>query len=553
MDSYRSRGPRARVSRRGFLRGTALAAAGLGGAALIGCSGDDDDAATPAGTGTGGTASPSSTAAPGGAVRGGSYTIGIQNQPDGFDPDTGVGQDERFERVIYDQMIFQNREGDFDLSRSVIEEFEITDNTHYTFKVRPGVKFHDGTEVNADTIKWNIDRHRDPGRTTSSSAAFEIVTATEVVDDHTVTMTLSQPNSGLLAWFGDNGGMLLPPHVVEDIGIDDFNRRPVGTGPFRFTSWTDETEIVYEAVPDHWRASAETAPFLDEIRLRFIPDAVVLPAALQAGEIDMIEEPFQVFAELLNDPDIELYKNPGPAIVNLVWNHGLAPLDDTRFRQACAYAFDREQFNQIFYSGQNPPIESIIPVGSWAYEPQPNYPKFDLQKAQQLIDATGIPEADRKFKIGGTSRVWGGPDAVSLFAADMAKIGVEVTYEATVPPGGGAVTSGGDGSYMVATGSSCRADPDVQFRSSYTEATNRWRAPLPNFDESLLDKAVEVFEREERREYYVQMQEILAEELYNNFAILDRAGWTYHRKDANVAGIDYLWYSPLWTDLRKGS
>lgn len=559
MNNYWTRasgGARSRVSRRGFFRGAGLTALGLGGAALVGCSSDDGgDATTGEGGGSASLSTPTATPTmdASAAARGGSLTIGVQNQPDGFDPDTGVGTDERFLRMIFDQILFMNRDGSIDYTKSIAEGVEVMDETSINLKIRQGAKFHDGTDIDAKTVEWNIQRHIDGNLNTPTTALFADMASAMAVDDTTVEVKLARPNASILSGFGWRGGMLLPPHYVEEIGIDDFNRKPIGSGPYKFASWADETDIIYEGHQEHWNIQADGGPpaYLDTVRLRFIPDQVVLPAALQSGEIDLIEEPFQVFQELLDDPNIEVVKNPGAAIVNLVWNHAYGALANKKFRRAAAHAFNRDAFNDIFYAGQNAPIQGMIPAGSWAFSPQANYPTYDPEMAKQLLAESGVPEEERFINIGGHARVWGGADAVALFAEDLSKVGIKVNYETSIPDGHGYPRDGEDGSFMVATGASLRHDPDIQFRTNYKQSTNRWQAELPELDESLIDKAVAVYDMEERKAIYDEIHAVLSEELYCNFAVLDRNRWTYVRKDSNVTGIDYLWYPPLWQNLRR--
>ncbi len=558
--SYWSR----RVSRRRLLGGSAVGLTGLAAAVLVGC-GDDEDgesngggtpAATTAATSTPGAST--SAATPAASERGGSLRVGLATQPSTFDSHfSSPGTDERYLRLVYDPLVFIQRDGSADFDRSVLESFELQDETTLVFRVRDGIQFTNGEVIDAEMVKWNLERQLDPENVAISTQLFSAIDTIEAVDDGTVQLNLSRPYAPILSALGWKGGMVLPRGVVEELGQDDYGRQPIGSGPYKLTSWRDESDLQFERNEDYWLKDAEGRPasYLDDISVRIIPDQTVIVAALQAGEIDYIEEPFRVFQELVDDPNVTTVGNPGAAMVTVYWNHGIAPLNNKLFRRAVSHAWNRDVFNELFYGGLNPPMAGPVPTGSWAYEPQDNFPSYDPEMAKQLLEQSGVPEGERKFNVAGAARVWGGPDAVTLFVDDMAKVGIEVNYLVDRPAGGGPARDGGDGMWASPSGVSLRPDPDVNYSTLYRANAiyNTGYAAVPSLDSALLDAAAATYDQDERKEIYQEVNTILADEIYSVLPGLDRHRWTYVRNDANVQGIQYLWYAPLLRDLWMGA
>ena len=184
-------------------------------------------------------------------VRGGTLSIGWIPGAKTFDPHLSVQWPERF--VLY--MVFNTLVG-LDKSFNVIPELArswqvSSDGKRVTFQLQRGVKFHDGTEFNAETVKWNIERVLDPNTKSPQRSQLEAVAAVTVVDPHTVAFELKRPFAPLLAALGERPGFIVSPAAVQKTG-DGFGRTPVGTGPFRLVEWVADSRVTLERFPDYW-------------------------------------------------------------------------------------------------------------------------------------------------------------------------------------------------------------------------------------------------------------------------------------------------------------
>jgi len=188
----------------------------------------------------------------------------------------------------------------------------------WTFKLRKGVKFHDGTPFNAEAVKFTIDRVLDPQSKSPLSQDFrDNVESVEVIDEYTVVFHLKNPLASFLDRIIRNqGAMIVSPTAVKKYG-DDFSNHPVGTGPFMFKEWIPGERVVLVKNPDYWGG----APMIDTLIFKPMPESAAQVAALQAGQVDVILSiPKESLEILEKDPNIKVYKMPGYTTFGIVFN-----------------------------------------------------------------------------------------------------------------------------------------------------------------------------------------------------------------------------------------
>jgi ABC-type transport system substrate-binding protein len=527
------------LNRRRLLRAGAVGLAGLTGAWLVACGGGSKDAGSASTASSGATGATDRQPDAERPKRGGTLRLGSRDQPGSMDPHFGGGGfDERYEWFVFDNLVTFDAKGNAKLDESLAQSMEVADKTTILFKLRPNITFHDGSPLDASTVKWNIDRSLDPKRSATAKPQFEHIKSVDAVDAQTVRFNLTQPDSTLVGALGGKGGMMVSRQAVEKLGDDQFVRNPVGTGPFTFVSWRDQSDLRFKLNRDYWRRAPDGGPdaFVDEVYLRIIPEAVVIASALQAREIDHIDEPGGGIADLTEEKSIDIHKFEGNGMIHLQWNHGAAPLDNVDFRRAVASAWDRETWSKLFFQGQLRPADAVIPPGSWGYQPTPQHPKYDVNAAKQLVEKSGIAEAQRTFTITGGA-TWGGPNAATLFVNDLAKIGVKVNYEPNTQ-NKTFKALGGDGTYQAISSLSLRPDPDGWFSVLYREKAtyNLGWASTPGI-EPLLDKAAASYDLNERNQIYAEVRRITSEQMYCQLAGLFRNGFGYSGK--NVRGVRF--------------
>ncbi|MGH8916018.1 MAG: ABC transporter substrate-binding protein, partial [Acidimicrobiia bacterium] len=239
--------------------------------------------------------------------------------------------------------------GTTDLMPDLAESYDISkDGKTYTFKLRQGVKFHNGRELTADDLKWSIERAvrpetQSPGQGFFSMiAGFEDVASgkakelsgIEVVDPYTLRFTLSRPDATFLHIMAINFSFAVPKEAVEEYG-QDFGKHPVGTGAFRLTDWTLGQHLIFERNPDYYR---DGLPRLDKITFEVGQEPLVALLRLQRGEVDLLGDPIPPakFLEVMDDPEWSDNVVEGGQLQTsyVTMNVNLPPFDNPLVRQA---------------------------------------------------------------------------------------------------------------------------------------------------------------------------------------------------------------------------
>src|SRR5258706_14234208 len=245
--------------------------------------------------------------------------------------------------------------------------YEVMSPTKVRFKLRPGVKFHDGTPLNAAAVKFTFERAlrgNPPARWASLAGPLA---GAEVVDDLTVDVTTREPYGPILRTLAMYCTGIVSPTAVQKMG-EGFSRAPVGTGPFRFVEWKTNTHVIIERNPDYWGDKA----LLDRVIFKVVPEEGARMIALQTGDADMVlfPSPAQLPA-LRKDPKFSVHETTGIRVVFAGFHAGMPPLDDVRVRQALLHAVDRKSIvENIMEASAGPPIGVLDPGGVGYYDMQ---------------------------------------------------------------------------------------------------------------------------------------------------------------------------------------
>jgi peptide/nickel transport system substrate-binding protein len=326
--------------------------------------------------------------------QGGTLTVGLELDIPGFDP-LKVGVYDTAANIaaslLLETLVKLDDNGkpkpSLALSWSSSEDFRT-----WTFKLRPDVKFHDGTPFNAQAVAWNFARQKDPKNNCRCAFYIANLLSVEPKDDLTVVYTLKDPavNFPALLTRPDQNSSVHSPTAVQAKG-DDYNRNPVGTGPFMLKSWTAGDRMVVERNPNYWDKGK---PHLDRVVLRPLPDSQSRFASLKAGETDLVwADEFEADNILRARKDATLqvlsYAGSGAA-VNAI-NTKVPPLDDVRVRRALVMAIDRKKMSQALTSGIARPASNPYGDGSWVKCKDDGALPEDPKKAAELIKEYGKP------------------------------------------------------------------------------------------------------------------------------------------------------------------
>jgi 4-phytase/acid phosphatase/peptide/nickel transport system substrate-binding protein len=327
--------------------------------------------------------------------QGGTITVGLELDVAGFDPlKVGVYDTSGFmvAATLFDTLTGRDAQGKA-TPRLALSWAHSEDYKTWTFKLRSGVKFHDGSPFNAQAVKWNFDRQKDPANKCRCAFYIAFINSVEVVDDVTVVYHLKDPVIMLPELMAPptQNNVMQSPAAVAARG-DDYNRNPSGTGPFVLKSWTGD-RLVVERNPNYWNAGH---PHLDRIVFKPLPDALSRFASLQSGEADLVwddEYDYDNIFKAKADKRLAVLTYVGSGAQVYAFNTKAAPLDDVRVRQALVMAIDRKKMSQVVSGGLARPALNPYGDGSWVKCSDDGALAYDPVKARELLKAYGKPVA----------------------------------------------------------------------------------------------------------------------------------------------------------------
>ena len=278
--------------------------------------------------------------------------------------------------------------------------YEVMSPTKVRFKLRPNVKFHDGTPFNAAAVKFTYDRALKGTPPARWASLVGSMAGAEVVDDLTVDIVTKEPYGPILRTLAMYCMGIVSPTAVQKMG-PDFSRAPVGTGPFKFVEWKTNTHVIIERNPDYWGDKA----LLDRVIFKVVPEEGARMIALQTGDADMVlfPSPAQLPA-LRKDSRFTVHETTGIRVVFVGLHAGQPPLDDVRVRQALLHAVDRKAILDNIMEGSAGPARGVLAPGVFGYKDMKLdsvYP-FDRARAKALLGQAGwTPGPDGIMQKGG--------------------------------------------------------------------------------------------------------------------------------------------------------
>ncbi|HBY97294.1 MAG TPA: hypothetical protein DEP84_25705 [Chloroflexi bacterium] len=325
-------------------------------------------------------------------AKGGTFIVAHADNPQNlnpFHPDIPV--DELNQRQLFEGLLVLDQ--DFNLEPTLAESYEVSDdNKVYTFKLRPGVKFHNGDEFGAEDVVYTWQWAMKPENASASLSRFDQVEKVEAPDAETVRVTLKSPSGPFLRRTATHG--IVPHKYHASMSPEEFNQAPVGTGPFKFKEWVPGDHVSYVAFDGYWAGR----PAIDEFRQVVIPEDSVRAVALRTGEIHSSAWPLAPddTLDLLEDPNFTVYRAPGLELSHIQINQKRKPFQDPAVRKALMYGMDREAMRRdIMRELATLAQTNLSPALSDFYDPNVTQYAQDLDKAAALLDEAGwVPGSD---------------------------------------------------------------------------------------------------------------------------------------------------------------
>lgn len=299
--------------------------------------------------------------------------------------------------------------------------------TEFTFNLRQGVTFHDGTPFNAEAVKVNLDRLTDPNSTLIRSSLFKLIKETVIVDEYTVKVVLSEPFGAMINTFAHPAGLMISPKALEEYG-DKVSQNPIGTGPYVFKEWKTGDHIKVVKNEDYWNATGNE---VDSITFKPTPENGTRVAMLQSGEADFVAPMPTEQVDVVKGKDGIEVKNESSIITYyLSMNTNKEPFNDPKVRQAINYAINKEAYVGIVHNGYAAPLKSVIAPNTQFYAEQEGY-EFNVEKAKELLADAGYPD-------GFTTKLWGSNASANMKAMEfiqqqLSQAGIKVEIESMEP------------------------------------------------------------------------------------------------------------------------
>jgi peptide/nickel transport system substrate-binding protein len=468
------------IDRRTFLRFTAVGASSLGLSTLVR---------------TGYAAQTPNTPKTGGTLK-----IGLNTDPDTLDPQLSGTLSAWF---VWDQ-VYSTLVGytpDYQIVPDLATAWKQVDDTTYTFTLREGVTWHDGTPFTAEDVKATIERIADPKTGSPWQGKWTPVASMDISQPNTITFKLNAPYAPFVS------NLTYLAILPKGADVTKLKNTAMGTGPFKFAEWIPGRSVTLVRNDKYY---VEGQPYLDTLDFRVTPDNTARTTALRTGDLDWVEYvPFKDIDLLEQEGTLEVVGGPSSWYDHIEINgHTRPELKDVRVRQAMAWAMDRDEYVDSALFGHGTPLRGgPIPPWSWAFTGQEVYPKQDYDKAKELLQAAGY-ENGFKLKMIAPTNYEEMVSNAQIFAEQMKPLKIVVSVE-TLEWSTFLASTDYD---VTSTAWSSFVDPD-----EYTYLTfhsgQPWEAT--GITDPALDKLMEqgrsTLDQAKRKEIYAQVERKIAE------------------------------------------
>ncbi|WLD93159.1 glutathione ABC transporter substrate-binding protein [Alkalihalobacillus sp. AL-G] len=321
---------------------------------------------------------------------------------------------------IYETLFVRDPET-MEIVPKLAKSYENPDPKTWVIKLKEGIKFHDGTDFNAEAVKYTFDKFRDPDTAAPRASLLEPIESIEVKDEYTVVIKTKEPYGPMLAALSHTNASIVSPAADKK---GKLNQEPVGTGPFKFVEWAVGDHITLEANKEYW----QDPPKLQKVTFKVVPEVNTAVSMLQTGEVQLIDGlTAEHLPRLKSIESVEIMKKEGTPVSYLGFNMSKAPTNELPFRQAVAHAINREAYVKKL-SGLGVQSNSIIGPKVFGYDESVEklgY-EYDPEKAKQILKENGYEGATVKMLVANTPTY---TKMAEIVQAQLKEVGLDAQIE----------------------------------------------------------------------------------------------------------------------------
>ena len=481
---------------------------------------------------------------------GGTLVIAVTSEATAFDPHYGTGYYSEIAMAFtHERLVTFDADGN--TVPLLAKSWDTVDPLTWDFHLQQGVKFQDGSELNADVVAWYFNFSLDPQNETAwRTEVAPVIDQVEAVDQDTVRFHLKQPQASLPVTLASwpTGAGIKSRKAWEDKGKDASLSAPVGTGPFVLEEWRRGDRYIFNRNPDYWQTGL---PYVDRVVVRIIPEAAVQLAALTAGEVDIIDAAPRHEVPRLRAEGMQIVSAAGWQQEILWMNNLAAPFDDQRVRLAVAKSIDRQRIVDTLFFGTATVASGGIPPGHWAAAEGLETSTYDPDGARELLAAAGR-EGGIQVELLTSTRQPELKAEAELIQQMLAEIGVTAGIKVLELGAWWDVVLAEPYTYQLVLGEYSLAPDPHDFLWLNLRSDNQYALSRPQSTEldELLDKGRASSNRDERTAIYRQVQELVDAEAPIVFLL--------HRdvlratspavRNFSIAGNGYIFATSVWVD-----
>ncbi|MGP4079358.1 glutathione ABC transporter substrate-binding protein [Pseudalkalibacillus sp. R45] len=408
---------------------------------------------------------------------------------------------------IYETLFIRD-EKSMEIVPYLAESYENPDQKTWVIKLKEGIKFHDGTDFNAEAVKYTFDKFRDPETAAPRASLLEPIESIEVKDEYTVVIKTKEPYGAMLAALSHSNASIVSPTADKK---GNLNKKPVGTGPFKFVEWKSGDHITLEANKDYW----QDPPQLEKVTFKVVPEVNTAVSMLQTGEVQFIDGlTAEHLPRLESLKNVEIMKKEGTPVSYLGFNMAKAPSNELPFRQAVAHALDREAYVKKL-KGLGVRSNSIIGPKVFGYDQSAEKSgyAYDPEKAKQLLEENGYVGKEVKMLVANTPVYM---NMAEIVQAQLKEVGLKPQIETLEWGTFLDVSKKGEFDITFLGWTNSTADGSEllypNLHSDNIGSSNRVQYSNPEFDK-LVDESRNIVDQEERKQKLVEANEIVVEDI----------------------------------------